>query len=95
MKAGAFQRGKDPPGNWFVPPSNNRSGGRGNEAVGAFDAKSRSSGDLLCSILPVLLELRRADVVQRRVHACSVIPEQPRNDLILGLADGLERELYS
>ena len=33
VKAGAFQREVDPPGNWFVPPGNNRSGDRGNEAV--------------------------------------------------------------
>src|SRR5215813_10339176 len=25
-----------PPGNWFAPPGNNRSGGEGNETVGAF-----------------------------------------------------------
>ena len=24
------------PGNWFAPPGNNRSGGKGNQAVGAF-----------------------------------------------------------
>ena len=29
MKAGAFQWEVDPPGNWFVPPGNNRSGGGG------------------------------------------------------------------
>jgi hypothetical protein len=46
VKAGAFQRGIDPPGSWFVPPGNNRSGGRGNEAAGAFDVKSRSSGSV-------------------------------------------------
>ena len=46
VKAGAFPRGTDPPGNWFVPPGNNRSDGRGDEVVGAFDAKSRSSGSV-------------------------------------------------
>jgi len=29
------------PGNWFVPPSSNRNGSGGNEAVGAFDGKGR------------------------------------------------------
>ena len=28
-----------PPGNWFAPPGNNRSGGEGNRIVGAFGAK--------------------------------------------------------
>src|ERR1035441_9491063 len=36
-----FSAGLVPPGNWFVPPGNNRSGGLGNEVVGAFDVKSR------------------------------------------------------
>jgi hypothetical protein len=30
-----------PPGNWFVPPGNNRSSGRGNEAAEAFGAEGR------------------------------------------------------
>ena len=46
VKAGAFQWEVDPPGNWFVPPGNNRSGGGGNEAVGAFDVKGRLSGSV-------------------------------------------------
>jgi len=46
VKAGAFQWEVDPPGNWFVPPGNNRSGGGGNKAVGAFDAKGRLSGSV-------------------------------------------------
>src|SRR5246127_1303797 len=29
------------PGNWFAPPGSNRNGGRGNEAVGAFDVEGR------------------------------------------------------
>jgi hypothetical protein len=49
-----------------------------------------SCGDLRHGIRPVLLELHRADVVQRRVHACSVIPEQPCDGVILGLADGFK-----
>jgi hypothetical protein len=46
VKAGAFQWEIDPPGNWFVPPGNNRSGGGGNKAVGAFDVKGRLSGSV-------------------------------------------------
>jgi hypothetical protein len=46
VKAGAFQWKIDPPGNWFVPPGNNRSGGGGNKAVGAFDVKGRFSGSV-------------------------------------------------
>ena len=34
-----------PPGNWIAPPGSNRSGGRGNEAVGAFGVEGRR-GDL-------------------------------------------------
>ena len=30
-----------PPGNWFVPPGNNRSSGGGNEAAEAFGAEGR------------------------------------------------------
>ena len=36
MKGAGLQRVKLPPGNWFAPPGNNRSGGEGNQAVGAF-----------------------------------------------------------
>jgi hypothetical protein len=32
---------KVPPGNWFVPPGNNRSSGGGNEAAEAFGAEGR------------------------------------------------------
>src|SRR6202040_1676668 len=35
------QRVEVPPGNWFVPPGNNRSSGRGNEAAEAFGAEGR------------------------------------------------------
>jgi hypothetical protein len=38
-----------------------------------------SGRDLHSRICPVLLELHRANMVQRRVHSCSVIPEQPRS----------------
>jgi hypothetical protein len=41
-----FQWGIDPPGNWFAPPGNNRSGEGGNEVVEAFDVKSRFSGSV-------------------------------------------------
>jgi hypothetical protein len=32
---------QSPPGNWFAPAGSNRSGGGGNEAVGAFDGKGQ------------------------------------------------------
>ncbi|MPM93486.1 hypothetical protein SDC9_140624 [bioreactor metagenome] len=35
---------------------------------------------------PVLLELNRADVAQRRVQSSAVIPEQPVDDFVLDLA---------
>jgi hypothetical protein len=38
-------RVKVPPGNWFVPPGSNRSGGGGNKAVGASGVEGRY-GDL-------------------------------------------------
>src|ERR1017187_1808621 len=57
-------------------------------STACFDHRERSGGDLHRSLHPVLLELHRADVVQRRVHACSVIPKQPCDDFILGFADG-------
>ena len=41
VKGGVFQREIDPPGNWFVPPGNNRSSGRGDEIAGAFGVKGR------------------------------------------------------
>ena len=31
---------RDPPGNWVAPAGSSRSGGGGDEAVGAFDAKA-------------------------------------------------------
>ena len=33
-----------PPGNWVAPAGSNRSGGGGNEAVGAFGETGHSSG---------------------------------------------------
>ena len=39
---------------------------------------------------PVLLELHRADVGQRRVQSSPVVPEQPVDDFVLGLAPGFE-----
>jgi hypothetical protein len=35
-----------PPGNWFAPPGSNRNGGRGNEAVGAFESATRCAMSL-------------------------------------------------
>ena len=32
---------KDPPGNWIAPTGNNRSGGGGNKAAGAFGVEGR------------------------------------------------------
>src|ERR1039457_1374043 len=46
-------------------------------STACLDHLELSGGDLHRSIDPVLLELDRAYVVQRRVHSCSVIPEQP------------------
>ena len=43
VKGAGLQRVQLPPGNWFVPPGSNRSGGEGNEATGAFDEKGRLS----------------------------------------------------
>src|SRR5664279_241240 len=59
-------------------------------STACFEHRELSGGDLHRSLHPVLLELHRADVVQRRVHACSVIPEQPCDDFIRGLADGFK-----
>src|SRR5664279_1024692 len=56
-------------------------------STACLDHRELSGGDLHRCIRPVLLELHRADVVQRRVHSCSVIPEQPRDGFILGLPD--------
>jgi hypothetical protein len=36
------------PRNWFAPPGSNRSGSRGNEAVGAFDGKGRMATPRAC-----------------------------------------------
>src|SRR5271167_5238822 len=57
-------------------------------STACFDHRELSDGDRYRSSHPVLLELHRADVVQRRVHACLVIPEQPCHDFILSLAEG-------
>src|ERR1700691_3556798 len=52
---------------------------------------ARSSGGGRCyGLIPVLLELDRTDVVQRRVQSCSVIPEQPGDGFILGLPDSVK-----
>ena len=41
VKGAGSLRVKVPPGNWFAPPGSNRSGGGGNEAVGASGVKGR------------------------------------------------------
>jgi hypothetical protein len=51
VKAGAFQQEVVLPGNWFVPPGNNRSGGGGNKVVGAFDAKSCLSSSVSMQVV--------------------------------------------
>jgi hypothetical protein len=43
-----------PPGNWFVPPGDNRNGGGGNEAVGPFYWKG-SLSDSAASLSPISL----------------------------------------
>ena len=40
---------------------------------------------------PVLLELHRADICQRRMQPSPVIPKQPSNGLVLGRTPSLER----
>ena len=45
VKGAGSLRVKVPPGNWFAPPGSNRSGGEGNEAVGASGVEGRV-GDL-------------------------------------------------
>jgi len=55
-----------------------------------FDHLQLSGRGLHHSSHPVLLEFNRADIVQRRVHSCSVMPEQPGDGFILGLADRLK-----
>jgi hypothetical protein len=41
VKGAGLPQVKVPPGNWFAPLGSNRSGGGGNEAVGASDVESR------------------------------------------------------
>ena len=41
VKGAGPLRVKVPPGNWFAPTGSNRSGGGGNEAVGASGVKGR------------------------------------------------------
>jgi hypothetical protein len=45
VKGAGQQWVRVPPGNWIAPPGSNRSGGRGDEAVGAFGVEGRR-GDL-------------------------------------------------
>jgi len=86
---------------WESPQRFSRSGGRVGKQLHRFPMLStdrhfhrlsrsslHSGRDLRRGALPVLLELDRADVVQRRVHACLVLPEQLADGFILGFADG-------
>src|ERR1017187_8732907 len=59
-------------------------------STACLDHLERSGGDLHRGFHPVLLELDRADIVQRRVHSCSVIPKQPRDSFILRISDRLK-----
>ena len=59
-------------------------------STACFHPPQRSGEDLHRTIAAILLKLRWADVVQRRVHACLVIPKQPCQGFIFGLADGLK-----
>ena len=54
--------------------------------MASFRCCRRSSCDCVGAAVPVLFKLHRAEVIQRRVQSCSVIPEQPVEDFILGLA---------
>jgi len=52
-------------------------------------------GGLDQSVFPAVFELDWTGVVQRRVHAFPVIPEQPAKHRILGLADLSKRSSCS
>ena len=54
--------------------------------MASFRCGRRSAYDGLRAAVQVLFKLHRAEVIQRRVQSCSVIPEQPIEDFILGLA---------
>src|SRR5712691_11228484 len=55
-------------------------------STACLDHLGLSGGALHRSFHPVLIELDRADIIQRRVHSCSVIPKQPRDSFILGIS---------
>ena len=59
-------------------------------STACLDHLELSGGDLHRSIRPVLFELHWADVIQRRMHPCLVIPEQAYDGFILGLAVGFK-----
>ena len=48
VKGAGLQRVQLPRGNWFAPPGSNRSGSRGNGAVGAFGVKGRFATPRAC-----------------------------------------------
>src|ERR1700739_3314550 len=55
-----------------------------------FPIGRSSRGDRCCGLVPVLLELDRTDVVERRVQSCPVIPEQPCDRFILGFPESVK-----
>src|ERR1700723_2598267 len=59
-------------------------------SAACFARRERPAGDRHRCIRPILFELHRADIIQRRVHSCSVIPEKPRDGFIFGRADGFK-----
>ena len=46
MKGAGLQWVEFPPGNWFAPPGRNRSGGEGNQTVGAFGVEGHVSNSV-------------------------------------------------
>jgi hypothetical protein len=68
-KGGAFQREIAPPGNWFVPPGNNRSSGGGNEVAEAFGGKGRESDSVsVQAVRRVNVEQASKDAMQEPTH---------------------------
>ena len=57
---------------------------------GLFRLAQHSGRDFRHDSIPVLFELDRADVMQGLVHTYLIIPEQPCDSFIVGLADGLK-----
>src|SRR5271169_5871896 len=55
-----------------------------------FVRRSASTCDRCRAAIPILFKLHWTDVIQCRVQPCLVIPEQPVEDFILGLAKGFK-----